>query len=76
MFYMIHTQVDRIWWIWQSQDLSARLKQISGPTSLDGSGNTTLATTLDFGPLAPEIAIADVMDIQGGLLCYDYSMYR
>ena len=71
---MHHAEIDRIWWIWQSGDLPARLEQISGGTSIDDSSNvgTTLATTLDVGLLGPNVTIADVMDVQGGVMCYEY----
>ena len=74
MFYMHHAAMDWIWWIWQSRDLPARLEQISGGTSVDDDSNvgTTLATTLDVGLLGPTVTIADVMDIQGELMCYEY----
>lgn len=71
---MHHAGFDWLWWIWQSQDLPARFKQISGlinPYDLT-SGNATLKTTLDFGLLAPAVTVADAMDIQGGLMCYEY----
>lgn len=31
LFFMHHTNLDRIWWEWQSEDLDARLKDMSGP---------------------------------------------
>lgn len=74
LFFVHHASVDWGWWLWQSQDLPARLEEISGRTSIDDPsiGNTTLATTLDVGMLAPVVTIADVMDIKGGLMCYEY----
>ena len=74
IFYMHHAAIDRAWWTWQSQDLPARLKDVSGRTDMDDISNvgTTLATTLGVGQLAPEVTIADVMDIRDGFLCYEY----
>lgn len=71
---MHHAAIDHAWWTWQSQDLPTRLKDITGRIDMNDISNvgTTLATTLGVGQLAPEVTIADVMDIQGGLLCYEY----
>lgn len=94
IFYLHHTNLDRLWWEWQSQN-SSRLTDMTGqniPTAEyiaqqglynvtdawldydgDNGGNmTTLNHTLSVLGLLPNATVADVMDIQGGLLCYEY----
>lgn len=95
IFFLHHTNLDRLWWEWQAQDLSSRLTDMTGqnvPTAEyiaemgiynvtdswldydgDNGGNmTTLNHTLSVLGLVPNATVADVMDIQGGLLCYEY----
>lgn len=145
IFYLHHTYLDKLWWDWQAQNLSARLVDITGrntpampigfPPGFNGTfppiGNGTIPpigdgtnATFPGGPsfpingscagfgfpgdpggfpggpggnvanlmkrdgdlgdvttlthvlmvygAVPNATIADVMDIQGGLLCYEY----
>ncbi|KDR80002.1 hypothetical protein GALMADRAFT_222927 [Galerina marginata CBS 339.88] len=77
IFYLHHANLDRVWWSWQKKDLSRRLVDISGPINLldyDNvlGGNVTLSFPLSLGLNAPNVTIADVMDINGGTLCYEY----
>lgn len=112
LFYLHHTYLDKLWWQWQANDLTPRLKDITGsnqpmsvdpipglngsfpsfpgnyscgspmpvaltPTAqqkIDGDpGNvTTLGHVLTMFGMLPNVTITDVMDTQGGLLCYEY----
>ncbi|KAF2279722.1 Di-copper centre-containing protein [Westerdykella ornata] len=84
LFYLHHAYLDKLWADWQSQNLSARLLDISGtnrapfpPFSFPLPGNdpgnvTTLSHVLTVYGAVPNVTIADVMDIQGGTLCYEY----
>lgn len=77
IFYLHHANLDRVWWSWQKLNLSARLTDIGGPIHIMDYGNTaggnvTLSFPLSVGVNAPNVTIADVMDIHGGTLCYDY----
>ncbi|KAF8966549.1 hypothetical protein BDZ97DRAFT_1756424 [Flammula alnicola] len=77
VFFLHHANLDRVRWSWQKKDLSTRLKDISGSIILMDhpnlkGGNVTLAFPLSLGVNAPNVTIADVMDIQGGTLCCDY----
>lgn len=105
IFYLHHTWLDKVWWDWQSQNLTSRLTDIGGP-NIQGSGGfpeapgngttscggfqcttipeatlprpgdpgnvTTLTHVLSTLELLPNVTISDVMDIQGGYLCYEY----
>lgn len=65
-----------------SQDWPARNFSIGGPDTewaypYNYFGdiayqNITLQTSLHFGKLADSITVGDVMDTEGGLLCYRY----
>lgn len=80
VFYLHHANLDRVYWQWQSRDLAARLRDVSGSVEMLGpltGPNVTLAFGIDVGPLAPEVSIAQLMDIGGGrkgtgVLCYAY----
>lgn len=57
--------------------MANRLQDISGPINLmDYSnaqgGNVTLEFPMTVGVNGPNATIADVMDIRGQFLCYDY----
>jgi tyrosinase len=85
---MIHTYVDKLWWEWQAKDLDFRLTDMGGrnvPTDAYRNAlglpevtdewlarETTLDHVLDIGGVYPTATIRDVMDIQGGFLCYEY----
>lgn len=70
MFFLHHTQVDRIWWLWQQQNPQARTFAYDGPRE-DG----TAATLDDYLPmfgLAPDVRVREVMDVSTTSLCYVY----
>lgn len=81
IFYLHHANLDRVYWEWQSQNLAARLHDVSGSVELLGpitGPNVTLAFPIELGLLAPQVTIRDLMDIKGvksktGVLCYDYA---
>ncbi|KAJ8462778.1 hypothetical protein ONZ45_g17812 [Pleurotus djamor] len=74
VFYLHHTNLDRIWWMWQSRDMDKRLTDMSGrATEEPPYVNVTLEFELKMGPLAPLVPIRDVMDIRRTPLCYKYT---
>ncbi|RDH26962.1 hypothetical protein BDQ94DRAFT_164037 [Aspergillus welwitschiae] len=76
LFYLHHAWYDRLWWNWQKADLQNRLYQVGGYTTqtepADGWKNLTLDYTLTTYNIVPNVTVREVMDIQGGYLCYDY----
>ncbi|KAH7148927.1 hypothetical protein EDB81DRAFT_842273 [Dactylonectria macrodidyma] len=86
LFYMHHANMDRLWNKWQHLDWDTRKSDISGPDTqfaypFDFFGadpaykNITLDYVMNFNELIPDrqyIKVKEVMDIQGGLLCYKY----
>uniref|UniRef100_A0A0W0GD91 Tyrosinase copper-binding domain-containing protein n=1 Tax=Moniliophthora roreri TaxID=221103 RepID=A0A0W0GD91_MONRR len=74
LFYLHHTNLDRIWWKWQTANPSARLYEISGRSSVDPPfHNVTLDFVLPLKGLGPDVPVRDVMDIRNKVLCYDYA---
>ncbi|KAJ4129033.1 hypothetical protein NW768_007562 [Fusarium equiseti] len=72
LFYIHHAFVDRLWWKWQSEDPATRLYQLGGPVKQGGSEETTLDYIMTTYGIRPNVTVRNVMDIQGGFLCYDY----
>ena len=77
-FYLHHTQIDRLWWIWQMQDLPKRLSEISKTRTMGNkppSPNGTLDDLTNLGILAGDVKVRDLMSTMGGVdgkLCYIY----
>ena len=75
-FFLHHAQIDRVWWIWQNQDLKNRQNAIAGTITLNNdpvSRNTTLQDLLQLGVNEPVgIPIASAMSTLGGPFCYIY----
>ena len=75
IFYLHHAQIDRVWWIWQQQDLDTREFAISGTRTLMNrppSANGTLDDLLEVGVLGESKTIRDMMSTVNGPLCYIY----
>ncbi|KAK8021782.1 hypothetical protein PG990_006920 [Apiospora arundinis] len=74
LFYLHHGNLDRILWMWQQQDLETRLNQVGGPiVPMDyGGQNVTLDFTVNLGELAGDATLKQLLDTQGGVLCYTY----
>jgi tyrosinase len=71
LFFLHHANLDRHWWQWQKLDLSHRLTDISGQSSVDPPfKNVTLDYQLKMDVLAPLVPIRNVMDVRS--LCYNY----
>lgn len=75
-WYLQHSQIDRVWWIWQNQDPENRRYQIGDTITVNNSPpsrNATLEDVIDLGVNAPEsIKLADLVDTQSGPFCYTY----
>ncbi|KAH6901637.1 monooxygenase [Coprinopsis sp. MPI-PUGE-AT-0042] len=74
IFYLHHGNLDRIWWKWQSADLTNRLNAVSGPTTQgQGGKNLTLDFMLPYTTLSSSIAVRDIMDIESEPSCFQYA---
>ncbi|EWG48604.1 hypothetical protein FVEG_08309 [Fusarium verticillioides 7600] len=72
LFYIHHGFIDRLWWKWQSEDPDSRLYQLGGPCVQGGTEETTLDCIMTTYGIRPNVTVKEVMDIQGGFLCYKY----
>ncbi|KAM0547275.1 hypothetical protein ACHAPJ_010410 [Fusarium lateritium] len=74
IFFLHHTQVDRLWWQWQQANPKTRLGDYSGSTrSLDGqTGKAALTDLLLMDKLAKNITVSDAMSTTSGPFCYIY----
>lgn len=74
IFFLHHTNIDRVWWQWQSQD-SERQSEYSGNRY---QNNTSVEATLedllpmDAGLVSDNYTVADFMWVESGPLCYTY----
>lgn len=75
LFYLHHGNLDHVLWQWQQKDLNTRLNQVGGPVlPFDYSGqNVTLNFKINMGKLAGDATLKDLLNTQGGTLCYTYA---
>ncbi|KAK3314139.1 hypothetical protein B0H66DRAFT_584492 [Apodospora peruviana] len=77
-FWLHHAMIDRVWWIWQMQDLRKRLEEVSMTRTMMNfppSANGTLDDVSNLGVLAGDVKIRELMSTLGGMggrLCYIY----
>lgn len=76
VFFLHHTQVDRLWWIWQQRDPEKRLSEFNGPAKDflegDNSSHSSLTDILPMAGLVEDKIVADVLDTNQKFLCYRY----
>jgi tyrosinase len=78
LFYLHHTNLDRLFYLWQQQDLSTRLSDVSGPIipfdyNNAAGGNVTLDFEINLYPLTGNFKLGDLLDTTGTELCYEYA---
>ena len=75
-FWLHHSQIDRMWWIWQNLDFTNRQGVFGTHTILDQppSDNVTVEEYLDIHPDFPTVQIKKLMNTVGDEpLCYVYA---
>ncbi|KFA76950.1 hypothetical protein S40288_05207 [Stachybotrys chartarum IBT 40288] len=70
IFYLHHSQLDRIWWLWQSRDKENRVKSYDGKA--DGGADVTLSDLLPLAGLDKDLTVAEIMDTESNGMCYRY----
>nr|XP_036582174.1 uncharacterized protein CTRU02_07740 [Colletotrichum truncatum]KAF6790834.1 hypothetical protein CTRU02_07740 [Colletotrichum truncatum] len=76
LFFLHHVQIDRLWWLWQQEDLETRTNDFSGIRIL-ASGQVdeqpaSLSDALPMLGLASDIPVQQVMSTNTDFLRYKY----
>ncbi|VUC29468.1 unnamed protein product [Clonostachys rosea] len=64
VFFLLHSQVDRIWTIWQAQDFDTRKNQVGGTVTfrnIPPSANATLETVLHMLTCGSDVSFRDTV---------------
>jgi len=72
VFFLHHTQLDRIWWKWQQIEPSTRFGMYKGKAAHGSKYEATLSDIIPMGGLAPDIKVSDILNTVSGMLCYRY----
>ncbi|KAM0795969.1 hypothetical protein BDR22DRAFT_893659 [Usnea florida] len=72
VFFVHHVQLDRLWWRWQQEDLDHRIDEYRGKHMYNSTGEASTSDILMYAGFAEDIPVSQVMDTQGGFLCYRY----
>jgi tyrosinase len=73
-FHLHHAGVDRLFWIWQLQNLESRLSEVAGTNSRTRQPGS-LTETMNLGKNAGDVelgALLNTMGGMGGAMCYIY----
>ena len=73
LFFSHHSQLDRLWWLWQMRDSPRRLTEYNGRTNKLSSAAASMTDIIDLGGLADSLAVENVMNTVGDSLCYRYA---
>jgi len=72
-FFVLHGGIDRLWTIWQGQDLNNRMQVMAGGTSMMGGGVQKLTDIVDISNVAAKTyQMKELMSTVDGPFCYVY----
>ncbi|KAL2212969.1 Di-copper centre-containing protein [Sarocladium strictum] len=75
VFYLHHAMIDRVWWIWQLQDLDTRLSAVGGSVGGGSNRQGTLQDSVSLGYAGESTVLGELMNTmggKGGAFCYIY----
>lgn len=72
IFFLHHTQLDRLWFKWQQLDTTRRLRQYEGPLVKNSTERASTMDLVPMGGIAPDRPVAEIIDPHAGGLCYSY----
>jgi tyrosinase len=72
IFFLHHSNLDRIWYNWQQMDPTTRIGAYGGIASSLTSMPASLDDTLSIGGLLEPLPVSSVMETTSGLFCYRY----
>ncbi|KAF7558367.1 hypothetical protein G7046_g5803 [Stylonectria norvegica] len=77
VFFLLHSQIDRIWSVWQAQDYNVRKDQVGGTVTfrnLPPSEKATLNSTLKFDKsIGGDVTFGDAVSSIENAFCYIYA---
>ncbi|CZR69038.1 related to monophenol monooxygenase (tyrosinase) [Phialocephala subalpina] len=77
LFFVHHTQVDRLWWLWQQQNPSERNHEYFGPRIEESDISTEEASIEDqvlMLGMGQDRSVRDLLTTNTDILCYKYAM--
>jgi tyrosinase len=87
LFFVHHAQIDRLWWLWQHQNIESRVQDYTGSVAvreLEARGKHSehdrpesgakLSDMIDLGGLAPPLSVSQIMATKTDVLCYKYKI--
>ncbi|KAI9665086.1 MAG: hypothetical protein M1821_006534 [Bathelium mastoideum] len=72
IFFLHHTNLDRLWSKWQHVNSAERLTAYSGKANGRSDAPARLSDPIDIDGLSRNLMVGDVMSTQSGLFCYQY----
>ncbi|KAL9077910.1 MAG: hypothetical protein Q9157_003177 [Trypethelium eluteriae] len=72
VFFLHHTNLDRLWSQWQQTDPAKRLNAYNGKANGNSMEPAQLSDPLDMDGLSRNLMVQNVMETQGGQFCYKY----
>ncbi|KAJ4027870.1 hypothetical protein NW752_000116 [Fusarium irregulare] len=77
VFFLHHTQIDRLWWLWQQQNITARATDFSGIKTQDQNNGVkppqaSIDDILPMMKIFDDLEIKEVMTTDTSILCYKY----
>jgi len=73
IWFLHHSQLDRLWWKWQQADPLQRLFEYNGKANNNTDEAASLLDVLDYGSFVAGVRVEQVMDTASDLLCYRYA---
>ena len=72
IFFLHHSQLDRLWWLWQQDDPKNRLLAYDGPAFKNERRRGALGDLISTMGLADDIKVSQAMRTDRDYLCYRY----
>ncbi|PYI34945.1 Di-copper centre-containing protein [Aspergillus indologenus CBS 114.80] len=72
VFYLHHTQLDRLWWLWQERNPRQRHFEYTGPAAMGSEQPASVYDQLPMSGFVEPLRVTDIMNTEGDFLCYRY----
>ncbi|RDW79812.1 hypothetical protein BP6252_04450 [Coleophoma cylindrospora] len=73
LFWLHHTQLDRLWWLWQQENPGKRLVEYAGQGfNTTTSGPASMKDTLNYTGVGDNFKVFQAMNTKTDILCYRY----